>query len=245
MRLRIEELASRTGASTRNIRAYQTGGLLPPPEMKGRTGWYGEEHLQRLEMITELQERGFSLAAIKETLDAWASGGNLGHLVGLRQVLRQPEIQPEPTTISSEDLFDMFPEARTDPSLVLRAIDEGVVVPDEDGQFTAPSALLLTAGQELVALGIPLREILDAVKDVKRSADEIADRFVGLAAPHVISRVTDGDPDQVDGEALEALTQAIARLRPIAVEVVRPWLALALQRSINDELGRLLGSSAD
>lgn len=245
MRLRIEDLATRTGISTRNIRAYQTGGLLPPPEMEGRTGWYGEDHLQRLEMIADLQDRGFSLAAIKETLDAWASGGNLGHLVGLRQVLRQPEVQPEPETVTSDRLFEMFPEAQQDPALVLRAIDEGLVVPDGEGDFTAPSALLLTAGHELVQLGIPLGEILDAVHDVKDLAQQIADRFVALAAPHAVDRVGGGVVDQVDGPALDELATAIGRLRPIAVEVVRPWLATALETSINAEVTRLLRDQSD
>lgn len=246
MRVRIEELATRSGVSTRNIRAYQTGGLLPPPDMEGRTGWYGEEHLQRLEMISELQDRGFSLAAIKETLDAWASGGNLAHLVGLRQVLRQPEVQPEPTTISSERLFEMFPEAQADPKLVLRAIDEGLVVPSEDADFTVPSALLLTAGHELVQLGIPLADILDAVHDVKQQATTIAERFVELAAPHLIRRIVGEDAAglaNVDGEALSTVAEAIGRLRPIAVEVVRPWMADALQDAIEDELNRLLGDA--
>ena len=36
--LTIDELAQRTGLTTRNIRAYQSRGLLPPPEVRVRTG---------------------------------------------------------------------------------------------------------------------------------------------------------------------------------------------------------------
>ncbi len=36
----IRELAERTGMTVRNIRAHQTRGLLPPPVVRGRTGYY-------------------------------------------------------------------------------------------------------------------------------------------------------------------------------------------------------------
>ena len=53
--LTIDELARRTGMTVRNIRAHQSRGLLPPPEVRGRTGYYGSEHLARIELIRELQ----------------------------------------------------------------------------------------------------------------------------------------------------------------------------------------------
>ncbi len=241
MRLRIDELAARTGTSTRNIRAYQTGGLLPGPDMEGRTGWYGEEHVRRLTMINDLQERGFSLAAIKQTLDAWASGGHLGHLVGLQQVLKSPTTMEPVTPITSDELFGRFPEARDDPGLVLRAIDEDLVRPTEDGNFEAPSMLLLEAGTELVRLGIPLAEVLDAVVDVRAAVADVADRFVELVAPHLAARAfADGQPT---GAGVEEVTDAVQRLRPIALEVVRPFLARELDRAIDRGLSRVIGSA--
>ena len=56
--LTIDELARRTGMTVRNIRAHQSRGLLPPPEIRGRTGYYGAEHVARLELIKELQADG-------------------------------------------------------------------------------------------------------------------------------------------------------------------------------------------
>ena len=40
-------------------------------------GYYNTEHRDRLRLIAHLQERGFSLAAIKETLDHWTEGRSL------------------------------------------------------------------------------------------------------------------------------------------------------------------------
>src|SRR4051794_34695752 len=49
--LTIDELAQRTGMTVRNIRAHQSRGLLPPPEVRGRTGFYGPDHVARIELI--------------------------------------------------------------------------------------------------------------------------------------------------------------------------------------------------
>src|SRR5256885_12104992 len=64
--LTIEELARRVGLSTRNVRAYRTAGLLPPPTLEGRTGRYGDEHLRRLVVIGRLQRRDGMAAAIRD-----------------------------------------------------------------------------------------------------------------------------------------------------------------------------------
>src|SRR4051794_31906248 len=67
--LTIDELARNAGMTVRNVRAHQSRGLLPPPEIRGRTGFYGPEHVDRLEFIKDLQAEGFSLDVIKRILD--------------------------------------------------------------------------------------------------------------------------------------------------------------------------------
>ena len=37
--LTIDELAQRSGMTVRNIRAHQSRGQLPPPDVRGRTGF--------------------------------------------------------------------------------------------------------------------------------------------------------------------------------------------------------------
>src|SRR5690606_15314816 len=106
MRLRIDELATQAGTTSRNVRAYQQRGLLPPPELEGRTGFYGDEHLQRLRLIDELQQRGFSLEAIRQTLDIWSRGGDLGDLLGFQHLLTAPLTDEQPTTFTLEELIE-------------------------------------------------------------------------------------------------------------------------------------------
>jgi DNA-binding transcriptional MerR regulator len=54
----IRQLAERTGMTVRNIRAHQTRGLLPPPVVRGRTGYYDEEHVARIELTRQMQADG-------------------------------------------------------------------------------------------------------------------------------------------------------------------------------------------
>ena len=57
----IEQLSARSGITVRNIRSHRARGLLPPPEVRDRIGYYGPEHLNRLRLIQELQGEGFNL----------------------------------------------------------------------------------------------------------------------------------------------------------------------------------------
>ena len=67
--LTIEQLAAQSGMSVRNIRAHQARGLLDPPEVRARIGYYGPEHLAQLRLVRELQDDGFNLGGIKRLLD--------------------------------------------------------------------------------------------------------------------------------------------------------------------------------
>ena len=62
------------------IRFYQREGLLPAAERVGRTKVYGPVHRERLEQIRDLQQRRFSLAAIKALLDTDRPGIDGRHL---------------------------------------------------------------------------------------------------------------------------------------------------------------------
>ena len=65
---RIDDLARAGDLTVDTIRYYRREGLLPAPQRRGRSNWYGPEHLERLERIKELQDRRFSLAAIRALL---------------------------------------------------------------------------------------------------------------------------------------------------------------------------------
>ncbi len=81
--LTIDELAALAGTTTRRIRSFQTLDLLLHPEMRGRTGLYGPDHLTRLSAILRLQDLGFSLESLGVLFRALQSGETLAAVLGL------------------------------------------------------------------------------------------------------------------------------------------------------------------
>ena len=62
--LTLDELAVAAQMTARNVRAYRTRGLLPPPYRIGRETRYGPEHLARLGEIRRLRAGGVPLRLI-------------------------------------------------------------------------------------------------------------------------------------------------------------------------------------
>jgi DNA-binding transcriptional MerR regulator len=234
---RIDELAQAAGTTSRNIRAHQGRGLLPPPRLVGRTGYYGEEHLRRLELIDHLQQRGFSLEAIRQTLDTWSQGGDLGHLLGLHHLLTAPFTDEEPEPVDPAELIERFPAVAEDPGLLDQALAQGLLAQGEGGDgLVAPSPILLEAGAELVRAGIPLGEILEMVKVVRADVADVAARFIELVGRNLIDPVATGS---ASAEEVRETAASLQRLRPIAIEVVRVFLAQEMTKAIEESLSDL------
>ncbi len=86
----IEELCELTGYSRRTIRYYVQEGLLEPPAGRGRGGFYFDSHLDKLNMIKSLQEKGMRLSGIIEYL----KGGEVREAKYLRDIWAKYEIIP-------------------------------------------------------------------------------------------------------------------------------------------------------
>ncbi len=106
----IDELARISDSTVRNIRAYQDKGILPPPFKKGRVGLYTSGHLTRLRLITDLLEKGFSMSNIKEMINAWQKGQDIGILFGLEQILSEPWSEELEEIITLDQLIQLFGE---------------------------------------------------------------------------------------------------------------------------------------
>jgi DNA-binding transcriptional MerR regulator len=83
--LTIDELAAASGTTTRRVRSLQTLGLLPHPELRGRTGLYGAAHRDRLAAILRLQDQGFSLESLGVLFAALDDGQSLADVLGLQE----------------------------------------------------------------------------------------------------------------------------------------------------------------
>src|SRR3712207_1860291 len=152
--LTIDELARRTGMTVRNIRAHQSRGLLPAPEVRGRTGFYGPEHVARVELIKEMQADGFNLEAIKRLLES--SGGSTNEVLRFTRAVTAPFEDESPEIVDVVELADAFGgrDGADAEKTLRRAIDLGLLTPLGEGRFEQRSPRLAQAGRELRAIGI-------------------------------------------------------------------------------------------
>lgn len=92
----IDSLARAGETTVRSIRVYHERGVLPPPEIRGRIGYYSPDHLKRLRTISRLLSRGMKLNGIKELLDAWDRGEGLADLLGVDDDAETATAPPPP-----------------------------------------------------------------------------------------------------------------------------------------------------
>src|SRR6185295_16790043 len=119
----IEDLSARTNVTTRNIRAYQSRGLLPSPvsHAGARAAFYTAAHLARLRLVSRLQERGFSLAGIADLLGAWGEGKSLDQVLGLESaIVESEEAEEESVLLDAKELRARLPG--DDPDEVIRKL---------------------------------------------------------------------------------------------------------------------------
>ncbi|MEZ0365252.1 MerR family transcriptional regulator [Mycobacterium sp. pUA109] len=90
---RLDELARRSGVSSRNIRAYQERGLLVPPKRDGRIAIYDENHLWQLQIITQLLQKGYTVAHIQDFFKGFAKNLDLADTLGVQELAKKTGMQ--------------------------------------------------------------------------------------------------------------------------------------------------------
>lgn len=228
--LTIEQLAAEVGMSVRNIRNHHTRGLLPPPEVRARVGYYNGEHVARLRLIQDLQADGFNLTAIERLLSG--SDGLAGRLLGLRHAVTTPFEPEEPVLMTAAELEERFGAVDARDAERIRRLR--LVVPLGDGRFEVTSPALMEAAEQLMALGVSLHAGLALVERVSRDCQSISRAFTKLFLRELWEPFEqEGQPD----ERWEELIDAVGQLRPLASEAL---LALFKQR-MTDQLEAAFG----
>ncbi|UUU23403.1 MerR family transcriptional regulator [Streptomyces sp. DSM 40750] len=241
---RIEDLAHRSGATVRTIRAYQDRGLLPRPERRGRANVYSDAHLTRLRQIADLLDRGYTLASIKELLEAWDTGRGLGGVLGLAAEVGGPWTDEEAVRISRADLVERFGGA-PDEAAVADAVELGVLepVPGEEDLFLVPSPQELAVAAELHEAGVPLPAIAGHLRELRGQVEHIATRFLEFTTEHVFARYLGQHQQPTEADTIEAAT-LVRRLRPLAQQTVDAELARAMRLFATRQLRRHLDPDA-
>ena len=203
-RLTIDELARAAGTKVSTIRLYQQKGVLPPPAIVGRVGFYDAGHVARLRLVADLRERGFSLAAIRELADTWATGRDLGALLGVERALGDTVARRR---VTRAELAQHFPTLADEPALLERVERLGAAVPVGDDAYDVDPGFL-GIGTTMHAIGVPLAVMIDEFEAVDAFARAAAARYVEQFERHV------WEPSLAAGDAdLQQVAAAIGALR--------------------------------
>lgn len=222
----IDEFAREAGVATTTVRLYASRGLLPPPRKQGRVGLYGHEHRRRLRLVTDLQHRGFSLAGIKELLDAWEAGRGLDEVLGL-----STEEQPAGRHLDAASFAALFPDDADREALLAQALEAGAVEAHGE-QVRIPDAANLRAGLQALRLGVPLRELLAVYAEVRRDTGRLARRFTEAAETHIWQPLQhDGVSDDDRARARHALAELATQSVTVVAAAMREAVLRAAQET--------------
>ncbi len=232
----VDALARRAGMTVRNVRAHQSRGLLPAPEVRARTGYYNDEHLQRLRLITELQEAGLSLRAVERALDGGLASAP-GEALDFSRALVSAFGEEQPEVVTTKELEEEWGQ---NPELLRKVEKLGLVTPLGGGTWEVRSPRLRRASRELAELGIAPETAVKVVKLLQDNSKAIARAYVELFLKEVWR------PFQASGEPTEGwpeVTEALERLRPLAsqslVAVFEVVMSDAVEKALGRELKRL------
>jgi len=231
--LTVEQLAYETGMSVRNIRNHQSRGLLPPPEVRARIGYYGPDHVARLRLIQEMQAEGFKLSAIERMMGE--HGGDADRFVGLRQAVTAPFTSEAPEVLTRDELAERF--GTDDDKLLAKAQKLGLLVALGEERFEAPSPALLRAAEDVLKQGIPLASALAVIEKLNRNSKSSARAFTKLFLEDLWKPFDEaGRPE----ERWPEITAAVEQLRPLAFEALNATFRLTLTAEIEKAFGEVL-----
>ena len=223
--LSVDELAARSGATVRTIRYYQSEGLLPAPTRHGREVRYGNEHLDRLQLIAALQERGLRLTAIAELLRHSPDDSTASDWLGLGETLSRPWSEDRPALLSEAELDERLggtPDGTADElvrtGVVERRSDTSPVV------YLVPSPGMLEVAIALVRLGIDLdagARLRDLLQERLRAmAVDLVAQFTEEVSVHRLAEAGPG-----------SLAVLLEQLRPLTQRTVELLFAHEMERA--------------
>jgi DNA-binding transcriptional MerR regulator len=228
MEYRVDELAAEAGISVDLLRSYQSRGLLPPPRHEGRVALYGARHLDRLRLIRELKDRGYSLKMVASTLT---------------QDRPSEDIVDSPEELLSHR--DVAERTGVHPA-VLRSLEgSGVLRPrrfDGELRYTEADVRAVRMLLTLLGFGLPLEDFLEVAKIQIKANDQVAAAAVDLFLRNVREPLlAEHLPQRTEAERLVA---ALRLMLHGTTAMVGYHFQRAVLNAVQDELERT-GSRAE
>ncbi len=232
-RYTIDALAAAAGIPTRTVRLYQSVGVLEAPQRKGRIALYGEQHLQRLQLVAKLQDRGLRLRAIRDALrQAARSEMSLEEWLGLGEHLRTPWSEEAPLLLSEAALRASLGD-RPD-GFIAALVRAGMVRRQGDGlppTYLVPSPGLIHIALKLHDAGVAVDTAAEAAalirKRMRRASSDLLTYFV----KHI------GRGFGRTGSAAD-VAEALDALRAVGAEAVRLMFAQEMETALRTAMER-------
>jgi DNA-binding transcriptional MerR regulator len=193
---RVQELAKQAGITVELLRSYQSKGLLPPPRHEGRVAWYGDKHVERLRLIRDLKDRGYSLRMVEKALEQAPERGDGGPVA-------MTEVPQERLTLAQ------LAERTRVPPAMLRSLEaSGVLRPRMTGAerwYTDADVRAVRMLLSLLGGGLPMEEFMRVAQLQIDSAQSVADGAVELFMTYVREPLRNsGLPQKEEAERMVA-----------------------------------------
>lgn len=164
----IDELARAADTTVRSVRVYHERGLLPSPDVRGRIGYYGSDHLERLHTISRLLSRGMKLNGIRELLEAWDRGDGLADVLGVSDSPAERDPDGVPDRPDNDDpLADL-------PDYVKRAL---AASSDPLEAYRVANPRCGDLAGRLIDSGVPDTAAFQIIERLRADCNGIADRY--------------------------------------------------------------------
>lgn len=236
----IDQLAARVGMTVRNVRAYAGRGLISPPRLVGRTGYYNSEHLARLQLIRDLIDRGYTLGAVEKAL-AEQRPGSAGHALDLLSVLSGPARADEPEEMSVDALTRLAGTER-DEAFLGRLEEVGLIERLDADRVRLLRPVLVRVGAEALSLGLGRATVLALLDDLGDAVGAIAQRFVESFRADVWRPFLDaGMPEEEWPQVLRSIESLLPIASRAVVAAFRDELSTAVESALGEELGNMSG----
>ncbi len=240
--LTVDQLAARVGMTVRNVRAYAARGLLPPPRLVGRTGFYGPQHVARLTLVRALLAEGYTLSAVQKAVEDEPGARSAGSLA-LHKALKAPWLPDAPQDTDLATIADRAGSA--DLALVEQVVDElagmGVVEPLGGGQLRVLDPALLDAGIRGVKLGLPATALVGAQRQVVELVEQAAEIYVQMFRDTVWREHLEADAPEQAWPTVQAIVEG---LPPVAAQAVLASFRSAMASAVAQAVDELLGAES-
>ncbi len=238
----VDELAARAQMTVRNVRAYAGRGLIAAPRLEGRTGYYTREHLQRLQLIRQLLDRGYTLAAVEKAISG-APSAAAGHALDLINILDLPNDEDGAEVLSRDALTALAGVERDD--TLIDSMEAFGLVEWVDGDRDVVRLLepiVVRTGAAAVAIGLAPETVISLFPVLQSHLREIADTFVREVSAEIIQPFVDaGLPE----DQWPHILRTIENLVPIASQVTLGIFRSQFREAIDAEIGQRLSELSD